>query len=212
MTDSGETANLIFPIPTEAILPPPHRSREETSSTSSSSRKRRREGDNASETSHVPSLTRASSASDFSTTVKAKVRADYGNKCWHCSASPADVCHVIGSRDDTASVRDLTKHIFYLVRNSRSKMASSTYQINDIHITQSHSAELCHRNFDDTYNPNFFFVPTDLDYFFKYEKEDRKRRRKFSRRQGTIPARMCPTAQTYQNHQIQMGIQRSSIR
>jgi hypothetical protein len=63
LTDSGETTNLIFPIPTEAILPPPHRSREETSSTSSSSRKRKREGDNASETSHVPSLTRVSSAS-----------------------------------------------------------------------------------------------------------------------------------------------------
>jgi len=82
MTDS-EAANSIFPIPTGAILPPPDRAHEETSSISSSSgRKRKREIDKESETSHLPSLTRASSASDFSNTVKAKVRADYGNKCW----------------------------------------------------------------------------------------------------------------------------------
>ena len=45
----------------------------------------------------------------------------------------------------------------------------------------------------------------------KYEIEDRKRRRRLGRRQGTIPARVCPTAETYQSHQIQMGIQEAAL-
>ncbi|KAG9245161.1 hypothetical protein BJ878DRAFT_479496 [Calycina marina] len=45
------------------------------------------------------SRTRVSSTSDFNKNTKAQVREQYNNKCWHCGASPADVCHVIGSRD-----------------------------------------------------------------------------------------------------------------
>lgn len=60
----------------------------------------------------------------------------------------------------------------------------------------------CHTNFDHIYNPSFFFLPTDLNYFLNYERQDRKRRRKLGRRTGTIPARMCPTTQAYQDHQI----------
>jgi hypothetical protein len=47
----------------------------------------------------------------------------------------------------------------------------------------------CRRNFDDAYNP---FLP-------RSQKEDRRRRRKLGRRQGTTPRRMCPTAQTYED-------------
>jgi hypothetical protein len=108
-----ESPNSIFPIPAEAILRPPQRAHEESSSASSSSSGKRKRGlDDASHVSQRPSPTRASSASDFSNTMKAKVRADYRNKCWHCSASPADVCHVIGSRDNTVSIKG------HLVRTS----------------------------------------------------------------------------------------------
>lgn len=65
----------------------------------------------------------------------------------------------------------------------------------------------CHTNFDHVYKPSFFFLPTDLNYFLNYERQDRKRRRKLGRRTGTIPARICPTAQTYQNHQIHQGVE-----
>jgi hypothetical protein len=60
----------------------------------------------------------------------------------------------------------------------------------------------CHTNFDHVYNPSFFFLPTDLEYFLNYERQDRKRRRRLGCRTGTIPARICPTAQAYQDHQI----------
>jgi hypothetical protein len=66
----------------------------------------------------------------------------------------------------------------------------------------------CHTNFD---NPSFFFLPTDLNYFLNYERQDRKRRRKLGRRTGTIPARMCPTAQSYQDHQILQGVEGAGL-
>lgn len=96
----------IFPLPTEAIFRQPQQSHIENSSRSSSSRTKRKRGaaiDDGSDTSHHASLTRASSTSDFSNTMKAQLRAEYRNKCWHCGASPADVCHIIGNRDNTVS-------------------------------------------------------------------------------------------------------------
>jgi hypothetical protein len=38
------------------------------------------------------------------------------------------------------------------------------------------------------------------------ERHDQKRRRKICRRTGTIPARICPTARTYQDYQIKNGV------
>jgi hypothetical protein len=55
----------------------------------------------ASDTDHSP--TGASSTSDFNPNTEAQVRENCNNKCWHCGASPADVYHVIGSRDNTVS-------------------------------------------------------------------------------------------------------------
>ncbi|KAF4627551.1 hypothetical protein G7Y89_g10607 [Cudoniella acicularis] len=69
----------------------------------------------------------------------------------------------------------------------------------------------CHTNFDHVYNPSFFFLPTDLNYFLNYERQDRKRRRKLGRRTGTIPARMCPTAQTYQDHQRHQEVEGAGL-
>lgn len=51
------------------------------------------------------------------------------------------------------------------------------------------------------------FLPTDLEYFLEYERQDQKRRRQIARRTGTMPTRMCPTAQTYQEYQMNHGVQ-----
>ncbi|KAH8650281.1 hypothetical protein BGZ60DRAFT_194917 [Tricladium varicosporioides] len=69
----------------------------------------------------------------------------------------------------------------------------------------------CHTNFDHIYNPSFFFLSTDLNYFLNYERQDRKRRRKLGRRTGTIPGLMCPTAQTYQDHQSHQGVEGAGL-
>jgi hypothetical protein len=61
-------------------------------------------------------------------------------------------------------------------------------------------------------SPRFSFAAlTDLNYFLNYERQDRKRRRTLGRRTGTIPARICPTAQTYQDHQIHHGIEGAEV-
>lgn len=96
----------MLPLPTHAILPLPQRSGDENpSSPSSSSGKRKQQFDNASSDRQRSSPARASNVSDFSNALKAKVKADYGNKCWHCGASPVDVCHIIGNIDETVSTR-----------------------------------------------------------------------------------------------------------
>ena len=81
-----------YPPPPSAILPPPVPSPSNRSASSSSSRKRKREGSDAASS--------ASSASDFSKTVKRQViHTDNGTACWHCGASPTNIYHVIGKKD-----------------------------------------------------------------------------------------------------------------
>jgi hypothetical protein len=69
----------------------------------------------------------------------------------------------------------------------------------------------CHMNFDLVYNPSFFLLPTDLDYFLNYERQDRKRRPKLSRHTSIIPAQMCPTVQTYQEHRRHQGVEGAEL-
>ncbi|KAH9205433.1 hypothetical protein DL95DRAFT_470587 [Leptodontidium sp. 2 PMI_412] len=135
--------------------------------------------------------------SDFNNNTKAQVRNQYNNKCWHCGASPADVCHVIGSRDNTFHDA-LTDGLIDFQEKQNPQNAIAL-------------CGTCHTNFDHVYNPSFFFLPTDLHYFLNYERQDRRRRRKLGRRTGIIPARMCPTAQTYQDHQRNQGVEGAEL-
>ncbi|KAM3074483.1 hypothetical protein ACMFMG_002713 [Clarireedia jacksonii] len=134
------------------------------------------------------SRTRASITSDFNNDTKAQIREQ---------ASPTDICHVIGSRDTTF----------------QDALADGLIDFQEKQTLQNAIAlcRTCHTNFDHAYNPSFFFLPTDLDYFLNYERQDQKRRRKLGRRTGTIPVRMCPTAQTYQDHQIHQGIEGAEL-
>ncbi|PVH75185.1 hypothetical protein DL98DRAFT_593454 [Cadophora sp. DSE1049] len=91
---------IIYPHPPQAVFPIPRESNTENSSgtSSSGSKRKRRVVYNGSDIGR--SRTRASRTSDFNNT-KAQVKEQYNNKCWHCGASPADVCHIISSRDNT---------------------------------------------------------------------------------------------------------------
>ena len=66
-------------------------------------------------------------------------------------------------------------------------------------------------NFDHVYNPSFFFFPTHLRYSLHYERTDRERRRQIGRRTGEIPARLCPTAKTYRDHQVKGGVEGAEL-
>ena len=102
-SSSRQRHPTIYPPPPQAVFPIPQRSNTENSSGTSSSGSKRKHAvvDDGSDAGR--SRTRASSTSDFNNNTKAQVREQYNNKCWHCGASPADVCHVIGSRDNTVS-------------------------------------------------------------------------------------------------------------
>ena len=138
----------IFPLPTSAILPLPQHSGDENPSSPSSSRgKRKQQFDNASSHRQRSSPSKASNVSDFSNALKAKVKADYGNECWHCGASPVDVCHIIGNRDETVITkrRPFRKHLLTTLISSLwtlLRMDSLTLSPKVIPKIQLHYAEL----------------------------------------------------------------------
>ncbi|XTI92970.1 hypothetical protein V2W45_1498199 [Cenococcum geophilum] len=114
----------------------------------------------------------ASSASDFSKTVKRQViHTDNVTTCWRCGASPTNICHVIGRKD--RSFPDLI--IFTHLSDAD----------NDIPLYPT-----CHRNFNDINRPDLFFIPSDLQYFIDFERADYARR----------ITRTYPTPQMYLGH------------
>ncbi|TKA39991.1 hypothetical protein B0A49_13781, partial [Cryomyces minteri] len=127
--------------------------------------------------------------STFSGSVRDQVaRLDDGSTCWHCGASPTDICHVIGKKD-----RDFDR----LVQEGLITFEQLGDVGNAIPL-----CPLCHRNFDDMVNPGFIFVPADLEYFIQYEEADQDRRREIGKRTGAVPIRVAPTAESYRDHQI----------
>jgi hypothetical protein len=65
---------------------------------------------------------------------------------------------------------------------------------------------LCHRNFDDLYNPGFVFIPADIAYFKDYEERDKKRRLEHYNRHGTRLKRSCPSPEDYRQQQLRHNI------
>jgi hypothetical protein len=91
-------------LTTTPMLPPPAHS-SLPSSTSSSSLGKRKRGDRCYDP-RPSSLRRASSnvSSAFSASTKEQVKnLDNGEVCWHCSATPTDICHVITKADREVS-------------------------------------------------------------------------------------------------------------
>jgi len=58
----------------------------------------------------------------------------------------------------------------------------------------------CHTQFDDSSNPGFVFLPSDLQYFIDFEKADYKTREQILHEKGFARRRTCPTAEDYETH------------
>lgn len=58
----------------------------------------------------------------------------------------------------------------------------------------------CHTQFDDSANPGFVFLPSDLQYFINFEKDDFETRSQILQEQGYLRRRTCPTAERYEQH------------
>jgi hypothetical protein len=64
---------------------------------------------------------------------------------------------------------------------------------------------VCHAAFDDSMNPSFVFVPSDLEFFISYEKQNFEERQILATR-GAAQPRRCPTAVEYRDYQIALDL------
>lgn len=91
-------AGTIFPVPSNAMLPPPTPNSSVSPSSSDSSSKKRKRSQRDSSVTAAPRT--PSSIGAFSATTKDKVLAlSNGSGCWHCGAPRTEICHVIGKKD-----------------------------------------------------------------------------------------------------------------
>ncbi|EER38444.1 conserved hypothetical protein [Histoplasma capsulatum H143] len=131
-----------------------------------------------------------SGESDFPGRVKLETRRLAGGACWTCSATPVEVCHVFAKGD----------HQLESLLISRGLLSFDLASMeNAIALCPT-----CHTNFDNTSDPGFFFVPADLEYFIRFEKDDYLRRTQQASI-GLQSPRVCPDAMAYQQHQHAHG-------
>ncbi|KAJ9634076.1 hypothetical protein H2199_009107 [Coniosporium tulheliwenetii] len=185
MSSTGQVP--LVPPPQGAMFPPPNPSRSSSPSRSGSSNKRRRTESYASS---VVSSSAVSSTSGFSANVKKSILRS-GANCWHCGASPVHACHVVAKKDRSFE------------RLKRQGLITFDYLgvvDNGIPLCAT-----CHDNFDDINSPGFIFFPSDLQFFIDFEEQDFQRREREARMGRLVPARICPTAQAYKDHQVDMG-------
>lgn len=96
----------VLPPPPRVVFPIPEPNTEKAPGTLSSGLKRKRPvGDDDSDAGR--SYGRLRSTSSFNSNTKAQVReqntSTSSDRCWHCGATPVDICYVIGSRDHAVS-------------------------------------------------------------------------------------------------------------
>ncbi|KAK4994801.1 hypothetical protein LTR66_005242 [Elasticomyces elasticus] len=169
------------------MFPPPNPSRSSSPPRSGSSNKRRR---TESYGLSVVSSSVISSTSGFSANVKKSILRS-GTNCWHCGASPVHACHVVAKKDRSFE------------RLKRQGLITFDYLGVDNGIPL---CATCHDNFDDINSPGFIFFPSDLQFFIDFEEQDFQRRAREARMGRLVPARICPTAQAYNDHQIDMRV------
>lgn len=64
---------------------------------------------------------------------------------------------------------------------------------------------VCRAAFGDSMNPSFFFVPSDLEFFISYEKQNFEWRCTQAAH-GVAQPRRCPTAMEYRDYQVGLGL------
>ncbi|KAK5016215.1 hypothetical protein BJ546DRAFT_955643 [Cryomyces antarcticus] len=177
----------VMPPPT--VFPVPSQPQRSPSRSSSSSRKRKRKRIQGPESENIPV---ASSPSAFSQGTKRKVAMLDGACCWYCGATPAQTCHVFEKRD--SSFED----------------ALQIGAISFNHLGHEDNAiplcPLCHHNFDNTSNPGWIFLPTDLRFFIESEERNFAMRQTLLRETGAFHPRLCPTPAQYRDHQVEHNV------
>ncbi|CAI7571420.1 unnamed protein product [Penicillium palitans] len=123
----------------------------------------------------------------FSHTVKLEVSRLSSGQCWSCSTTDPEFAHVIAQKDGQV---DCWKEAGLLPFSL--KAVTNCVQL----------CPTCHTAFDRSDDPHWVFLPTDLNFFIKYEVADRQRRAETDE-----PSyRIVPTAKEYHNHLTSKGL------
>lgn len=64
----------------------------------------------------------------------------------------------------------------------------------------------CEHHYKNVLDPGFLIVPTDLEYFISFEKQDFDKRYQRLRDTGCAMQITCPTKQMYRDHQTRQGL------
>ncbi|KAJ5937065.1 hypothetical protein N7466_003515 [Penicillium verhagenii] len=118
------------------------------------------------------------SSGGLSETLRLELIRISGDLCWACSSYGTQVCQVFRERDTRD---DLWAHMG-LMNYSPHSLANAILL-----------CPACHMHFDRDNDPAFLLVPTDLDYFIRFEQDDRIRRQEV----GWPPGRQIPTSAMY---------------
>ncbi|KAH1294715.1 hypothetical protein KXV95_001668 [Aspergillus fumigatus] len=119
----------------------------------------------------------------FPSHVKEKMKR-MSEECWSCGATKIQIAHVLGKADGAT------------------KFLEERGLINFDPLSMMNAVGLCptcHAYYHDALDPLFFFVPSDLDFFIRFELRDR------IRRQGDIAKRRVPLAHEYARYQYRQG-------
>lgn len=133
--------------------------------------------------------------------------ASFNPCCIFCESTTIQAAHVVSSHDRSVfhvpgyqlSAADKSPQIPRLT-----SLGLINFQI-DSYMNGVTLCPLCHANFNDFLSPAFFFIPTDLDYFIEYERQDRIRRFASVSTATTPTSRQCSTADDYRSHMIEKG-------
>lgn len=129
-------------------------------------------------------------SSAFSETTKLRVKEKDGDQCWACGSTPVQICHVIAQEDQQAELWQEFGLLDFPLSSD----------INAISLCPT-----CHYQFNCSWDPGFIFIPTDLQFFIRFELEDRERR-KISDKRGNILDREVPTSEIYKQYQVTSGV------
>ncbi|KAK5001813.1 hypothetical protein LTR39_006850, partial [Cryomyces antarcticus] len=134
----------------------------------------------------------SSGPSAFSQSVKQRVAKLDGAYCWQCGATPVQICHVIGKKDNSFK---------RMVQDGVISFTTVGDPDNAIPL-----CGLCHANFDDISYPGFIFLPTDLQFFIDIEERNFAARKARLQATGQYQPRLSPSAEQYLVQQIQEGV------
>ncbi|RHZ49624.1 hypothetical protein CDV55_100289 [Aspergillus turcosus] len=119
----------------------------------------------------------------FPNTVKEKMRR-MEEECWGCGSEKIQIARVLAKADGATSFLEKRRLINFNPLTAMNAIAL---------------CPTCRTYYDDALDPMFFFVPSDLDFFIRFELRNRVHR------QGDITKRRVPLPREYAQYQYKQG-------